>query len=243
MKKPMDDIRVLLIVDDDRNFREGMKRVLHTFDKAYSIQQIIEADDGESAMAVLKSVKVGVVILDHFMPGGTGLHWLGLFLQAIPDLQVIMATGAGSESLAVDAMKGGAIDYLVKGSISKENLQKSLANAFHRKELVATIEQQKQTLMEAERHRVMIESLGAACHRLGQPVTALGMYLGMMKKRDQSAETARMLDECMKAYDAIAKVIHQLQKVSTYRTEPYVTGLESQGAERRILVIDPDEKH
>jgi signal transduction histidine kinase len=88
---------------------------------------------------------------------------------------------------------------------------------------IHTIENQTQTLLSAERQRVMIESLGAACHHLGQPATVLTAYLEVLNRQATTEESRQMLDECQKASDAMANVLHRLQSVAEYRTQPYLT--------------------
>jgi signal transduction histidine kinase len=77
-------------------------------------------------------------------------------------------------------------------------------------------------LVEAERHRVMIESLGAACHHLGQPATVILTYLELMKRRRPENNNDEMLENCIHAARAIADVLDTLQRFSKYRTEPYL---------------------
>jgi hypothetical protein len=85
-----------------------------------------------------------------------------------------------------------------------------------------TVEDQQQALLEAERHRVMIQTLGAACHHIGQPATVLQVRLSLLQK---STTDARELDEikgCVEAVQRISDVLHQLQKICIFRTVPYI---------------------
>jgi methyl-accepting chemotaxis protein len=86
-----------------------------------------------------------------------------------------------------------------------------------------TIEAQARALVDAERHRIMIESLGAACHHIGQPATVLRIHLNMLKKHAASAPDADGFERCEKAVDDIADILDKLRGVSEYRTVPYQT--------------------
>jgi signal transduction histidine kinase len=81
---------------------------------------------------------------------------------------------------------------------------------------------QKQELLAAERQRVMIQSLGAACHHLGQPVTIITGYLEMMRRKEQSPEMREMIDNCVKAAESLGEILDRLRRVSEYRTVPYL---------------------
>jgi len=107
--------------------------------------------------------------------------------------------------------------------------------------MLETIENQSAEIVAAERQRVMIESLGAACHHLGQPATILSLYLSRV--RDLRPEVLKH-DEflaCSKAVDDIAEILKKLMHVSEYRTMPYTTYSDdldgSAGAKTQIVDI------
>jgi signal transduction histidine kinase len=89
---------------------------------------------------------------------------------------------------------------------------------FQTKWKIAMLERQRQALIDAERQRVMIESLGTACHHLGQPITAITVYLELMKKEEASEERRTMIEECLGAVESLRGVIGKLRTVSEYRT-------------------------
>jgi signal transduction histidine kinase len=104
---------------------------------------------------------------------------------------------------------------------------------------VRVIEAQSRALVQAEQQRVMIETLGAACHHLGQPATVIRVYLEMMQKKESSPEMQRMIGECQSAAESVAGILHRLQGVGRYQTEPYLQSrvTDEAGHEGRILKI------
>ena len=87
---------------------------------------------------------------------------------------------------------------------------------------IRVIEAQSQALLAAEQQRVMIETLGAACHHLGQPATVIRVYLEMMQKKEPAPEMQRMIAECREAAESVSDILHRLQGVAKYQTEPYL---------------------
>jgi len=87
---------------------------------------------------------------------------------------------------------------------------------------IDTIEKQQQTLLEAERHRVMIQTLGAACHHIGQPATVLQIRMEFLQKLATNEAEIREIAACVEAVNTIADILHQLQQISEFRTVPYV---------------------
>ncbi len=101
---------------------------------------------------------------------------------------------------------------------------------------------QQQDLLEAEQQRVMIQSLGAACHHIGQPMTMLVAHLYLLKSQLLAPAELVEIEECERAVAEITKVLDKLRLVGTYRTMPYrtfVTG-ETKRADEAILDIEAD---
>jgi PAS domain S-box-containing protein len=98
----------------------------------------------------------------------------------------------------------------------------------------------EKAVMEADRQRVMLESLGAACHHLGQPATVLLANLGILRnKLDGQGENMRhILDSSMESAEAISEILHKLNQVNEYRTTRYLDDDEdADHQESRILEI------
>ena len=102
-------ITKILIVDDELIMRESLagwlERDGHFIDKAES---------GEEALNKIKKTKFDIMLVDIKMEGMNGLEVLKSVKETDPDTAVIMITAYGSISTAIDAMKNGAFDYLLK---------------------------------------------------------------------------------------------------------------------------------
>ena len=99
----------ILIVDDELIMRESLsgwlKRDGHV---------VVSAASGEDAMRMLKNSRFDILLVDIKMEGMSGLDVLRLVKESDPDVAVVMITAYGSISTAVEAMKKGAYDYLLK---------------------------------------------------------------------------------------------------------------------------------
>jgi len=93
---------------------------------------------------------------------------------------------------------------------------------------------------EAERHRVMLESLGAACHHLGQPATVLLANLGMIQRKwnIDDEKIRELIQNTIEAAETLGQILHKLNTVNEYRTTKYLDRPDgSDGPENRILQI------
>lgn len=104
----MMSIRVL-VVEDDSELREALVDTLEL-----SGMSVSEAEHGEAACEALARASFDIVITDVNMPGMDGHALLGVIRQKYPMLPVLLMTAFGQVSKAVDAIRSGAADYLMK---------------------------------------------------------------------------------------------------------------------------------
>ena len=105
----MSEPGAILLVDDDEVFRERLARALR--DRGHPV---VTAGDGPSALAAAGAQKFDFAVLDLRMPGPTGLSLIGPVRDAAPGVRVVVLTGYGSITSAVEALRAGAHDYLSK---------------------------------------------------------------------------------------------------------------------------------
>ena len=99
----------ILLVDDDADLRSVFREKLE-----YSGHEIDEADSAEVALAKVNAFDPALVITDVRMEGMTGLELLSRIRESMEYVDVIVMTGHDAMTSAVEAMKSGAFDYLVK---------------------------------------------------------------------------------------------------------------------------------
>jgi two-component system invasion response regulator UvrY len=107
----------ILIVDDHKLVRDGLKQILAATD---DISVIDEAGDGDEALLKIRKASFDVVLLDIRLPGMDGLNILKLVKQEHPDVCVLMLSMYPEEQYAIRALKSGASGYLTKDSASEE---------------------------------------------------------------------------------------------------------------------------
>ena len=114
-----EDLRIrLLIVDDEQSIR----KLCMTVGEALGFA-CMEADSGESAMALLEEQPAHVILTDLVMPNMSGLEFLEKVKKLLPRTEVAVMTGHGSVETAVQAMKLGAYDYISKPFSPLEELR------------------------------------------------------------------------------------------------------------------------
>jgi DNA-binding NtrC family response regulator len=114
-------MKTILIVDDEPAARYGLRRALE------SKYRIAEADSAEAARDALVTEKPDLVLLDVVLPGQDGLTFLKSLRDQGTSVPVLMVSALDAAKTAVDALRLGAADYLVKG-FELDELRQRVAN-------------------------------------------------------------------------------------------------------------------
>ena len=122
----------IIVIDDERDFLESVTRGLVTAD----FKNVrTEADPAEAALAFENGEDYDIALIDITMAGMDGIELLEVIKTNSPNTECIMITAVDEALVAVQCLRKGAYDYLVK-PISKEDLVVSVHRALERKRLV-----------------------------------------------------------------------------------------------------------
>jgi two-component system response regulator AtoC len=123
-EKPM-----LLIVDDEKPTREGLRAALEDRYDVYL------AEDARAAMELLEREHFAVLLTDFRLPNEDGMKLIARAKSLSRPPICILMTAYGSEEIAVDAMKHGADDYIAKGRLQIDELEMRIARALRQQNL------------------------------------------------------------------------------------------------------------
>ncbi|MCL2381613.1 MAG: sigma-54 dependent transcriptional regulator [Treponema sp.] len=141
----------LLVVDDEKNIREGLAAGLEL-----SGYEVVIAADGNEAFTRFLKGDIDLVISDLRMPGLGGGDLLKKILGEVPDFPVIILTGHGTVETAVEAMRTGAWNFLSK-PVNLDHLSELVKQALANRELVL---KHRRLLEELERRKSFAAVIG-----------------------------------------------------------------------------------
>ncbi len=121
----------VLVVDDESSVLHALRRVLVA--RGFEVTTL---QQGLDALDVARRHDVDVAMLDIRMPGIDGLELLARFKRELPDVEVLMMTGYAAVESALQAIRGGAYDYLTKPFKSMEDAVRVVAKAAERRRLL-----------------------------------------------------------------------------------------------------------
>ena len=203
----------ILIIEDDRVDQLAFKRLFE--DKNYVYKYCIAGSISEAKKA-LKEEIFDVVVTDYFLGDGTVLD---IFDDA-KGTPIIVITGSGDEEIAVNALKSGAYDYLIKDM--DHNYFKvfpiTVENVIKRKKA-------EEAKIQKEKLQGVIEMAGAACHELNQPLQAISGYSELlMMEIDENNPLYEMINEIKNESTRMGKITRKLNNITRYATTDYVIG-------------------
>ena len=217
----MTTIRILL-VEDNREFANLVELFLRKHEPEKF--EVTWKDNGATALETLQTERgFHVILMDYFLPGKNGLEITKLIQEKGYDLPIIFLTVNKDFDLAVEVMKLGVEDYLVKEEISTPVLPRAILSAIERKKLrdqlteLEISQKRLETLQDlivkiTGELRVPLESMRKNLDELsgGHVEDAFGSYLKIIRDN----------------MDRIEKKIAQLKELKSDRTVTYVQDIK-----------------
>lgn len=216
MEKPF--VRVLLVEDnpgDARLIKEALAEARWT---QFELER---SDTMADALTRVAEARFDVMLLDLSLPDSHGMDTLRTAQARARDLPMVVLTGLDDEMLAFDAMNEGAQDYLVKGQINGELLDRAIRYAIERHRVLEQVRQLAivDELTEINNRRgflVLFDHHREIANRKGTPLTLVFIDLDDMKRiNDQLGhaegdralvDVARLLTTTFRKSDVIARI-------------------------------------
>ncbi len=183
----------LLIVDDEKTTREGLRAALEDRYEVYL------AEDARMAVELLEQDHFDVLLTDFRLPNEDGMKIIARAKSLSRPPICILMTAYGSEELAVEAMKRGADDYIAKGRLQIEELEMRIARALRQRNL----ESENTSLRQQLDSRFGMENI------IGES-DVMREVLEVVRQVAPARATVLLLGESGTGKEMIAKVIHRL---------------------------------
>ena len=193
----------ILLVDDDADTRSVFRTKLE-----HSGYALDEADSAEAALGKVKSFDPAVVITDVRMEGMTGLELLNRIRESMAGVDVIVMTGHDSMTSAVEAMKSGAFDYLVK-PVGLKELESVVERCLSEQELI------RASAEDPEPQAADEEGAGTVVGRDAQMIEIYKM-IGVLSR---NRTTVLVRGETGTGKEMVARAIHEH---SLHSGEPFI---------------------
>ncbi len=205
--------RNVLLVEDNAAHAALIRRAL---DQAtWEIEHVTRAS---AALASFSTDTNRIVLLDLSLPDGEGLDILKRLLSIDSAGSVIIVTSLEQVSTSVEAMRCGAVDYVVKGDPAetahrlKQALERAYARRLQQAQDTLVAEAKVVELVRAERLEAIELIVRTVCHEVNNPlsgVVALSQLLGDATK-ELDADVKRLADGILNSAQEVARVVKKL---------------------------------
>ena len=208
----METLRVL-VTDDEPGMRLGVARALRDYtvflpdvkdDVAFTVEQ---AETGEEALELIRRQPPDILLLDHQMPGISGLDVLDHVADMDLHMLTIMITAYASIETAVLATRRGADEFLPKPFTPGE-----LRNALQRTAARLLLARRARLLAE-EKRQVRFEFIRVLGHELKAPLSAVTGYFDLIRERRLGEDLSaydQVIARCAIRVDGMRRLIHDL---------------------------------
>ncbi len=249
----------------------GKINILHLEDDVYDQELVREAlkkdgipceisavNDRSEFIAALQDEKYALVLADYKLPRFDGLSALKIVKTKRPDLPFIMLSGCVGEELAVEVLKCGATDLVLKKNLEKlpgaieravklqDELKKRkiVEEALHRSK--EQFRRQQEELIEFEKLKSVKELSGAICHEFSQPLQILINYMGIM---EYETGNNKYLKICRENIKRIIELTGKIRNITSLKTKGYLddviidiqaSAISGSNGCLKILIVDDE---
>ncbi|MBW2284654.1 MAG: hybrid sensor histidine kinase/response regulator, partial [Deltaproteobacteria bacterium] len=198
----------ILIIDDEEVIRDAISRAF--VKEGFSVQG---APDGESGCRLFREFRPDIVLVDLKMPGMSGMEVLAEIRNEDPDVIKIVITGYATISLAVDAMKLGAYDFLPK-PFTPEELRIVVGRGLEKRRLALETKALKKEQENIRRNMISLVS-----HELRAPLAASVQFLEVVLggfAGDISGESKELISRCDTRLREMLELIGKWLRLATF---------------------------
>ncbi|MEE9288898.1 MAG: response regulator [Bacteroidota bacterium] len=197
----------VLMVEDDPAYAGAVKQVLLRSTEAKFA--VAHATSGEECFLQLPNIPApDLVLVDYWLPDTTGVMVAKNLMEKKVQAPIILLTSNQEFGTAVEALKMGLFDYLVKDQVPVTIMPRTIINLRERYELRRKLEQ-----LEAERDRLeTIRRLSATLHdRINNSLGTIQLATDILRKREMSV--AERVGHCNTIFEQVGKIVDVLQKL------------------------------
>ena len=186
MSKPL---KVLIVEDSE----DDAQLIVRELKKGGYDPKFIRVETAEGMKGALENGKWDVVLSDYRMPNFSGLKALAILKESGLDIPFIIASGTIGEELAVEAMKGGANDYVMKDRLGRlcVAIDREIRELTERKKMEEEARQRNRQLIQSEKLASVGELIAGIAHEINNPMMAVLGYSSELSRQARSTGTER----------------------------------------------------
>lgn len=209
----------LLIIDDDASYMAVAQALLSKYQgKKF---EVVWRKEGKTAIEELeKNRSIDLVLVDYYLPEVNGLEVTRMIREKDALIPIIFLTSSRDFRLAIEAMKYGVEDYMVKDDAVDSVLPRTIVNILERVALKRRIaEQQKADLIARKRTEAIKELVVTVCHEFNNPLAAIKISTDILARQPLPDGERSLVQELDRNIAAVEQEISRLRDINFEKVE------------------------
>jgi len=219
---PLSSVKILLIEDNLAEARLLQEVLKGSTFKQFSLMHVQRLRE---ALELLNQDCFDVILLDLSLPDSQGLASLAPLINRAPSIPIVVLTNTNDDELAIEAVRQGAQDYLVKRHISREVLVRSVSYAIERKQtlealrevnetLEIQVQEQTAELVKAQKlNQLKSEFVSMLSHDFRNPLNTILLSTGLLQETTYKLTKEKKLNHFRLIRSAISNMTELLDEV------------------------------
>jgi FixJ family two-component response regulator len=204
----------VLLVDDDVYFAKVVQRQLSTFE-GREFKFLWKSTVEEALAEIAQNEEIDIILTDYIFPGTNGLEFCLQLNQMNKQIPIVFLTGTRDFKLAVEAMKLGVEDFLLKEDLVHSQLPRTIAKIVDlirmRRQLQAV---EKRMTMAENRSQAIRELVVTVCHEFNNPLAAVKISADLIDRNVQTDAERKLMDDLGKQFQKIESEIRRLRDLN-----------------------------
>ncbi len=186
--------------------------------------RIIAKDSGESALQELESNKdINLIIMDYFLPGLNGFDTAKEIFHRNYRIPVIFLTVNRDMNIAIEAMKLGVADYILKEDLNNAFFVQTILGVLHKQKLLRELSELE---VKKKRLEALQEMIIAIASEVSQPLNAMKRILDLLDDEGMDEKNLRYLNLMKDNVSRIERKMEKLQNLKDDKTVQYIKDIK-----------------
>jgi signal transduction histidine kinase len=203
-------IRLLAVEDNPGDFRLVQEMLSEAVNTRFTVQHV---NRFSAAVEYILKGNLDVILLDLSLPDTQGLETFRSVYEKTTEVPIVVLTAIDDESTAIEAVRGGAQDYLVKGKIASNLLVRALIYAIQRKKAEKIMQELREKLAYAKKMAAVGTLTGGVAHKISNPLAIILTNVQLLKEKLSKKTIDADLREINELADKIESVSVGAKKI------------------------------
>jgi CheY-like chemotaxis protein len=229
----------VLLADDDIGFAKIVQHQLQHFQNR-EFNLIWKESVEEAIQEIQMNQTVDLILTDYVFPGSNGLEFCLQLNQMNSEIPIVFVTATRDFKLAIEAMKLGVEDFLIKEDLAESLLPRTILNVLDRVRMHKQIKAvEKRMLIAEKRAEAIRELVVTVCHEFNNPLAAIKISADLIRRQTLTDEDKNLLKGFEQSFQKIESEVKRLRDISFERIDFHGTDGSATGQSSAPGTVQP----